>query len=346
MYNLSVKRKIKFRGKIYPTLVALLNTNLNPDLSHKTFCKRLNEYKWPVEKALLTKIKNPLIGRKLKIDGKKFDSLASAERKTGIKRATIAHRLKSNWPRNKVLEKNPNVDNLKPISIGSRRFRSCGAAAKAFGINNYTFLKRLRSGWTPEQAAELKEPPYNQHIPRPITRKDYIFRLKDIHGDNLSFRKSKFKRARDKIEVICTKGKRHENFWATPNNLLKGKGCNICQISHGGKIIARWLEKNKINYLTEWTDHNLYSLSYFRAKLRFDFYIKKLNLIIEYDGEQHYRPMTLGRMTKKNALKQFKIIKRNDKLKNNWAKKNKIRMIRIRYDQNILKILENKIRSL
>ena len=56
--------------------------------------------------------------------------------------------------------------------------------------------------------------------------------------------------------------------------------------------------------------------------------------------------MTLGRMTKKNALKQFKIIKRNDKLKNNWANKNKIRMIRIRYDQNILKILENKVRSL
>ena len=75
----------------------------------------------------------------------------------------------------------------------------------------------------------------------------------------------------------------------------------MCKISKGCKVIARWLEKKKISYITEWTGHDLYSPLNYKAKLRFDFYIKKLNLIIEYDGEQHFKPMTLGKMTYEEA---------------------------------------------
>lgn len=335
-----MKREIKFKGKVYPTLASLLRTNINPNLSHKHFCKRLNVYGWSVRKALLTKVKDPTKGREIIVNEKKYVSIAAASKKTGIKRATISHRInRGKWPRNKLLEKNPVVDNLKPIIVDGTKFRSSSEAAKSFGINNHTFLKRLRSGWTSEQAAGLKERPIKKSGTPPVSTKNYIKRLKEVHGKELDFKKAKFGKAQDKIEVVCNDKIKHDNFWATPNNLLKGRGCPICKISRGCKVIARWLEKKKINYITEWTDHDLYSPLNYKAKLRFDFYIKKLNLIIEYDGEQHFKPMTLGKMTYKEAKLNFKKIKTNDKLKNKWARRNRIKLLRIRYDQNILKEL-------
>ena len=161
-----MKREIKFKGKIYPTLASLLRTNINPNLSHKHFCKRLNVYGWSVRKALLTKVKDPSKGREIIVNGKKYISIGSASRKTGIKRGTISHRInKGKWPKNKILEKNPEVDNLKPIIVDGIKFKSSSEAAKSFGINSYTFLKRIRAGWTPEQAAELKDKPIKKAYP-------------------------------------------------------------------------------------------------------------------------------------------------------------------------------------
>ena len=46
-------------------------------------------------------------------------------------------------------------------------------------------------------------------------------------------------------------------FPATPNNLLRGRGCPICKMSMGEKRTARWLEQNNLIYKREWTGHGL-----------------------------------------------------------------------------------------
>ena len=66
---------------------------------------------------------------------------------------------------------------------------------------------------------------------------------------------------------------------------------------------------------------------------KFDFYLPHQNLIIEYDGEQHFKPVQFGGMTKQQAIKEFKIRKKFDKLKDEWAKKKNINLLRIGYKE-------------
>ena len=71
-------------------------------------------------------------------------------------------------------------------------------------------------------------------------------------------------------------------------------------------------------------------------ELRFDFYIPKDNICIEYQGKQHYEPIDhFGGLDKFNEL-----IKR-DKIKKEYCENNNILLIIIKYDDDILDILNN-----
>ena len=74
-------------------------------------------------------------------------------------------------------------------------------------------------------------------------------------------------------------------------------------------------------------------------KLRFDFYIPSQNVLIEYDGEQHYRPVTFGGMSREKSLEVHKKIKSRDHRKNVWALDKGYRLIRIRFDEDISTVL-------
>lgn len=75
-------------------------------------------------------------------------------------------------------------------------------------------------------------------------------------------------------------------FSISPTNLLSGKGCPRCNRynSKGSKAIKKWLEENAFFYETEksfdWSEQK-----------RYDFYVPSINLLIEFNGEQHYRPI-------------------------------------------------------
>lgn len=65
------------------------------------------------------------------------------------------------------------------------------------------------------------------------------------------------------------------------------------------------------------------------AKLRFDFYLPKYNICIEYDGIQHFEYTNKGWNTKNNFTK----IRFSDKIKNKYCQDNNIRLIRIPYTE-------------
>jgi|688.fasta_scaffold445613_2 hypothetical protein len=76
--------------------------------------------------------------------------------------------------------------------------------------------------------------------------------------------------------------------------------------------------------------------------LRFDFYIPELNTIVEYDGEQHFRPST------KFGLEKFETLQQNDKIKNEYCLKKGIKLIRIHYkfpsdimEKSLMEALDN-----
>lgn len=78
----------------------------------------------------------------------------------------------------------------------------------------------------------------------------------------------------------------------------------------------------------------------------FDFYLPKYNLLIEYDGHQHFHYASSENTW--NTKDNFEKTVEHDKYKNEWCKKNKIMLIRIPYTQyeelNIKDLLPNTSR--
>lgn len=98
--------------------------------------------------------------------------------------------------------------------------------------------------------------------------------------------------------------------------------------SHGEKLIMEYLQRNGIAYYKDYVFEDLV-LRGKNKTLFFDFYLPKMNACIEFDGEFHFLPIN----GEAKLLRQ----QRNDKLKDMYCVKNKIRMLRIHYkDKAIL----------
>jgi very-short-patch-repair endonuclease len=173
-----------------------------------------------------------------------------------------------------------------------------------------------------------------------LTVDEIIKRSKEINGDKYDYSKiGKPKNERDKILLIC---KIHGEFYQTVSDHLYNKsGCPKCRESKGEKSIRLFLENNKIQY----HKHKSFDSCKYKNKLYFDFYLPKYNILIEYDGEQHYSGWRYN--TKTNTLnsdikKSKEIIKIRDEIKDKWCKDNNIKLIRISYKhfKNIKKILK------
>jgi hypothetical protein len=65
--------------------------------------------------------------------------------------------------------------------------------------------------------------------------------------------------------------------------------------------------------------------------LPFDFYLIDKNILIEYNGEQHYKWKKFFHKT----VEEFLLLQNHDKIKSNWAKENNIKLIIIKYNRKI-----------
>lgn len=127
----------------------------------------------------------------------------------------------------------------------------------------------------------------------------------------------------------------------------KETGCPLCWKSKGEKKIFDVLNSHNLIFEIEY-DKFPDLVSDFGNPLRFDFAVfednkkTKIKMLIEYDGQQHFR-WTKFLMSKK----EFKILQHHDKLKNEFCKNNNIKLLRIPYWEfdNIEKILEKELES-
>lgn len=100
------------------------------------------------------------------------------------------------------------------------------------------------------------------------------------------------------------------------------------RISSYEAVVKAYLDTNDINYIREKTFEGCTAIN----KLRFDFYLPDLNMIIEVDGQQHFKAIPRGRQTQEEALRDFGIRKAYDEIKNNYCQDNGIELIRIPYN--------------
>lgn len=164
----------------------------------------------------------------------------------------------------------------------------------------------------------------------------FINDAKKIHGDKYDYSKTKYTTKRNKVEIICPK---HGSFWQLPYTHLCGNGCPICGGSVGENLVLAWLINNGIEYIRQYTINND-NLFCSNKKFKVDFYLPKFNVIIEYNGKQHYND---GWFFKENG---FEKQQERDMALRQYCKEHKIKLIEIPFSEmgNIEDILTKELK--
>ena len=161
---------------------------------------------------------------------------------------------------------------------------------------------------------------------RTINMNKIIDVSKKIHGNFYVIDKNqKIKNSTSIIKIYCEKC--NEFFSQRISDHLYGCGCPNCKISHGEKIIKNYLIEKNINYEQQKKFKNCRN----KLPLPFDFYLPEKNLCIEFDGEQHFKQ--IHNWDLKKTIE-------HDIIKNNYCKANNIKLLRIKFDENVLEKLE------
>ena len=113
------------------------------------------------------------------------------------------------------------------------------------------------------------------------------------------------------------------HVWNTkPSDFRAGHGCPKCASSKGEKYIRKWLNGQHINNVEQKRFEDCRD----KLPLPFDFYLPEYNLIIEYDGRQHFEQVELW--GGEHGLEERQ---RHDAIKNQYCKNNNINLLRIPY---------------
>lgn len=107
-----------------------------------------------------------------------------------------------------------------------------------------------------------------------------------------------------------------------PNAFIRGNRCPFCNIPHGEDLVNGVLKSLGINYCYQKTFDDLKD----NKSLSYDFFIPSQNILIEYQGIQHYEPVDHF-----GGEDQFKVQQKHDKMKANYAKSHNYRLIAVPY---------------
>ena len=170
------------------------------------------------------------------------------------------------------------------------------------------------------------------------THEQFIEKSISIHGDYYDYSKTIYTNSKNKVKIIC---KKHGEFIQQAKLHLRGNGCHQCSQSKGEKTISLWLNNNSIPFIHEKIFDDCVSPS--GRPMKFDFYLVNQNMIIEFDGLQHYKPIDYF-----GGEVAFEKLKLYDKIKNEYCSSNHIKLIRIPHYllENIHQILTNELSSI
>lgn len=157
-----------------------------------------------------------------------------------------------------------------------------------------------------------------------------------IHQNVFDYSDSKYINTNTPIIIKCKK--HNHTFSQRPSKHLKGQGCPKCKQSHGERLIEQFLIKNNILYECQKTFKDCKTPDT-KTRLRYDFYLPEYNLLIEYNGEQHYRPRPYGNQSIRVTNESFERVKWLDKLKKKFTKKYNFNFLIISYKE--IKIIES-----
>lgn len=155
------------------------------------------------------------------------------------------------------------------------------------------------------------------------TFNDFIIKANKKHDNKYKYNDSVYINNSSKINIVCEK---HGEFKQSAANHLSGQGCPKCKRSKGELKIEKMLNNSNIKYEAQKT----FNTCRYKYPLKFDFYLPTLRICIEYDGIQHFEIVE-----KWGGIDNLIDTQNRDKIKTEYCKNNDIKLIRIRYDENI-----------
>lgn len=129
-------------------------------------------------------------------------------------------------------------------------------------------------------------------------------------------------------------------WMVTPYSFYRGNRCPKCNQSRGEKLITNILEALNIPFELQ----KRFDSCRHKLPLPFDFYVNN-SFLVEYDGEQHFKPSDFSGGGAEWADRSFKSGQLRDNIKTQWAKDNGIPLVRIPYTEfdNIEQIIKDNI---
>ena len=172
-----------------------------------------------------------------------------------------------------------------------------------------------------------------------LQRKDtqtFLSQLNEAHGGSIEL-VGEYTNTHTKTKFRCLVCK--GEFESEPNSLLRVSGCPVCAAPRGEQVIISYLTEHGIDFVHQKKFDDLTDVRY----LSYDFFLEEARILIEYDGEQHYRPVEYfgGDIV-------FNKQKEHDAMKDEYARLNNLTLVRIPYyltNAEVQKLLDKTIRK-
>lgn len=150
---------------------------------------------------------------------------------------------------------------------------------------------------------------------------EFLAMARKVHGDFYDYGKVEYAGNKRKVTIVCPV---HGEFKQAPSNHWGGDGCPECKQSQGERLVADILNGLGLSYQVE----KRFDDCRIVKTLPFDFFVEMdgAGYLIEFHGEQHYRPLRFFGGDRAFAKRQD-----NDKYKAEWAHDNNYKLIVIPY---------------
>ena len=171
-----------------------------------------------------------------------------------------------------------------------------------------------------------------------FSHKDFLFHAKRKHGNKYDYSLvPKDAKSTDIVPIICNK---HGIFYQALQHHKRGSGCPHCQKSYGEERIDKFLKLHDIEFSRQ---HKMFNEDLFCKNKKFfvDFFLPKYNVVIEFNGAQHYRPVDFFGGQEKFIQQQNR-----DASLRFYCENHKIKLIEIPYTEydNIEEILTKELK--
>lgn len=155
-------------------------------------------------------------------------------------------------------------------------------------------------------------------LDRKSNSEEFQKKARGVYGDRYGYDKAVYLGYHDPIEIYCKVHKKY--FWKKVVDHLGGSGCPYCSESKGERLVSKFLDENNIKYVRQYTvgDNN---------RFRYDFYLPDHNVLIEYNGVQHYHYTDYFHKDNEGFMNQLV----RDTYKREIAKAWKIKLITLKY---------------